>query len=332
MRNYSLNQLPLYTDDIFLRHFNNIKVKDAIVIWNPSDAMIVTPVLPRSKKTLEEHIAYIQSNNIKKAIVAAEDIAFLQQCTGLEYLMVYPALSAENFDYSPLYEMPNIKWLQCKTMYGLKAMYNVKETVKVSDLDYSRFPNLKVLIIDGEKGHQNVQAAGTVETLAFVSDYPGSRNLSGFVPGESLVSFSIANSPIQTLDGIETASKLRRLELSCNRKLTDISALRHLRHSLAYLEIDSCGKISDFSVLSELQALECLILKGTNTLADLSFLKDLPKLKNLTFEMNVSDGDLSLCEHIPYVSIKNRKHYSHKDSDLPKGYIDLDKVFPFYSL
>lgn len=41
-------------------------------------------------------------------------------------------------------------------------------------------------------------------------------------------------------------------------------------------------------------------------------------LKSFVFMMNVEDGDLSMCLDIPYVSIKNRKHYSHKDKDFLK--------------
>ena len=72
MKFISFNQLPLYTDDFFWR-------EEAIVMFNPSDALIVSPVFLRSRKTLEEHIEYVRNNNIKKAIVIAEDINFLKQ-------------------------------------------------------------------------------------------------------------------------------------------------------------------------------------------------------------------------------------------------------------
>ena len=116
MKLYSLNQIPLYTDDFSFRFFDDVHSRDAIVIFHPMEAMIVTPVLIRSKKSLEEHIEYIHDNNIKKAIIVADDIQFLKRCPSLEYLMIFPAIDAKDFDYSPLYELPNIKWLQCETM------------------------------------------------------------------------------------------------------------------------------------------------------------------------------------------------------------------------
>jgi len=325
MKFVSFNQLPLYTDDFFLRNLNDTNGKDALVLFNPPDAINISPVFLRSRKSLEEHIQYISDNHIKKAIVVAEDIQFLKRCNSLEYLWILPAITVNEFDYSPIYEMPNIKWLQCETIYG-------PGEEKVTTVDYSHFHKLKRLGITGGKGHINVHTAETVESLFFEFGFPNAKNLTGFIPGKSLERFSIIQSPIQSLDGIEVASQLLRLDLSYNRRLTDISAIGNLSETLKYLEIDTCGKISDFSVLKDLHKLEFLILKGSNTLQDLSFLKAMPKLKMLHLTMNVNDGDLSLCEHLPYARIKNRKHYSHKDNELPKNYTDPNTIIPFENI
>ena len=43
-------------------------------------------------------------------------------------------------------------------------------------------------------------------------------------------------------------------------------------------------------------------------------------LKLFMFNMNVLDGDLSLCLKVSHVySEKNRRHYNLKDEELPKG-------------
>lgn len=294
--------------------------------------MIVTPVLIRSRRSLDEHIEYIRQNNIKKAIIAAEDIRFLEQCPSLEYVWIIPSITAENFDYAPVYKLQNLKWLNCETMYGLRAMYDVPEKVKVANLDYSRIQGVRRLVVSGAQGHQNVNMAESVRTLYFASGFPEADTLSGFVPGKDLQSLSICQAPIRSLDGIEVAGKLRRLELAHDRRLTDISALASIRESLVYLNIEACGKIKDFSVLSELKNLEFLFLKGANRLRDLSFLDDLPNLKHLHLTMNVEDGDLSICEKLPYVRIQNRRHYSHKNEDLPKNFTNPDEVCPFESI
>lgn len=318
---FSFNQLPLYTDDFFFRELEGNN-RDAIVIFNPIDALIVSPVFLRSRKSLEEHIAFIRDNNIKKAIVVAEDISFLKNCPSLEYLMIFPAINSNNFDYSPIYELKNIKWLQCETTYGIK-------NEKVANIDYAKFNELKRLGVSGKEGNINVHQAKKVASLCFYEGFPYSKKLEGFIPRESLKNLRIVQSPIQSLKGVEEAQHICRLELSYNRRLVDISALRSFSESLIYLEINMCGKICDFSVLKELHNLEFLVLKGSNTLKDLSFVKEMPKLKSFDLTMNVEDGDLSLCEHIPYVRIKNRKHFSHKDSQFQKEYIDPEQRIPF---
>lgn len=329
MKFFSFNQLPLYTDDFFITFSDNVNVKDAIVIFNPADAMIVSPVYLRSRKSLEEHIEFIRTNQYKKAIVVGDDIEFLKQCPSLEYLKIHPSIYANDFDYSPLYELPNLKTLLCDTMYGLRATYDVEEEVKIATIDYSRFHELTELHVFDREGHLNVQAAEKVSCLRLGGGFPKSRDLQGVVPGTSLRCLSICDSSITSLSGIENAVHLCRLELIYNLRLADISALYHLRDTLGYLEFDRCGKIKDFSVLSELQNLEFLTLKGSNLLPDLSFIKGMPKLKNLHITMNVADGDLGVCENLPYVCVKNRRHFSHKDNDLPKNYVDPNIIYPF---
>lgn len=322
MKFISLNQLPLYTDDFFITHFENITNKDAIVIHNPPDALITSPVFIRSRKTLIEHIEYIQSNNIRKAYIVASDISFLPQCPSLEYVKIFPAMNTLSFDYSPLYQMPNLKSVECLTATG-------PEDHVIATIDYSKIHGIKYLGVSGAGGHLNVDKAGDVHSLYFDFGFPAAVNLRNTIPGGALRSLSISQSPIRTLEGIEDACSLRRLELSYNRRLVDISALHGLRTSLRFIEIDTCSKIVDFSVLSELYNLEFLILKGSNMLRDLSFLKAMPNLRYLHLTMNVQNGELCLCNHIPYVKIQNRKHYSHKDKDLPKSYINPDAVYPF---
>ena len=181
-------------------------------------------------------------NRVKKALIVAENIDFIRRCPSLEYLSVIPALSAENFDFSPLYDMPNIKWLQCETMYGEKEN-------KVSNVDYSRIRGLQRLAVTGAKGHNQVESVKGLKILYFSSGQPVSKTLKG------------------SFDG---------------------------------------------SLLEELR------MVSSNKLPNLNFIYNMPKLKSFIFMMNTENGDLSMCERIPYVAIKNRKHYSHKDKDFSK--------------
>ncbi len=284
--------------------------KDYLVIINPPDVLWESPVVPRSRKTLEEHIQYIQENQIKKALVVAEDISFLLQCPSLEHLQIIPPYSATTFDYSPLYDMPNLKRLNCQTVYGPKDNLS-------ADVDYSRISGLEHLHLFGKKGHHNLNAVRGLRTLSFAQGQPASKTLAD-LDVASLEDLDLCQSPVPTLAGLENAKKLSKLGLSHCRQLEDISALSSIRESLTMLDIEACGKIKDFSVLAELRNLEHLRLYGSNSLPDLRFLENMPKLKTFTFTMNVLDGDLSLCMNVPYASCRNKKHYNLKDADLPK--------------
>ena len=84
-----------------------------------------------------------------------------------------------------------------------------------------------------------------------------------------------------------------------------------MKKSLKALRIENCPKITDFSVLSELENLELLELTGRNVLTNLEFLKSMKNLNTFTFNMLVENGDLSPCLNLEYVySEKDRKHYN----------------------
>ena len=61
-----------------------------------------------------------------------------------------------------------------------------------------------------------------------------------------------------------------------------------------------CGKIRDFSVLCELHNLEFLTLRGTNSLQNLSFLKEMPNLDSLVISrVAAQDNNIDHLINIP---------------------------------
>lgn len=284
---------------------------DYLVILSPFDVVWESPVLARSRKTLEEHIQYIRENQLKKVYVVAEDISFLRQCPSVTSLKIIPAYSAAKFDYSPIYDMPNLRELNCQTVYG------GKDALK-AEVDYSHFPSLQNVYASGAIGHRNLESVKGLRHLYLGQGQPASKSLTGF-DFSKLTEFDLCQSPIRSLNGIEQASCLQKLSLSYCRSLEDVASLASIGETLTSLEIESCGKIKDFSWLYRLPNLENLVLFGSNTLSDLSFLHSMPNLKSFRFTMNAIDGDLGLCKNVSYVYCKNRKHYNLKNEDLPKG-------------
>ena len=181
-----------------------------------------------------------------------------------------------------------------------------------------RISGLERLHVFGKKGHHNLSAVKGLQILSFAQGQPASKTLAD-LDVSSLVDLDLLQSPVKTLAGLDNAKCLSKLGLSSCRQLEDISALSAVSDSLTLLDIEACGKIRDFSVLSELHNLEHLRLYGSNSLPNLSFLQNMPKLRTFTFTMNVLDGDLRLCMNIPYASCRNKKHYNLKDAELPKA-------------
>lgn len=288
-------------------------IYDALVMKNPPDASCFTPRLAKTKTLLSDQIGLVNRLKLEKAILVADEISFVVQCPTLRHISVIPSVTAgPNFDFSPLYEMPEVKSLSCSNQYGNREQY-------VSEIDYSRIHGLVKLGVSVNKGTLNFNKVETLKTLA-VSSFKGKHHdLTDLFCSKELDTLSMIQCGMHSLNGIETSERMQCLYLHYNRSLHDITALQKVKRTLRALRIENCPKIEDFSVLEELENLELLELWGNNSLPSLSFLKAMKNLKTFTFKMNVLDGDLSACKGLSYVySERNRKHYNLKDKDLPK--------------
>jgi hypothetical protein len=139
-------------------------VLDAIVIRNPESCNCWSPRKSFSDHSLKENIELVNKYKLDKAIIIAEDIRFITQCPSLKYIEIVPADTAgDGFDYSPLYGMSDIEYLNCATAYGGATEENT------TIIDYSYFVNLKSLHIVGE-GHLNYWKCKSLEMLDMVNE------------------------------------------------------------------------------------------------------------------------------------------------------------------
>jgi len=285
-------------------------VFDAILIRYPQNAVCFSPRLPYSTRDLDAHIALINDLNIEKAVIIATDIDFIKACPSLKHLKIIPAGNVGNgFDYSPLYDMPEIKSLDCTTVYGRNEELS-------TTIDYSKIKGIESFGVYNS-GYLNYENITTTRSL-FLSYYQ-KHDLQNAFSSVELDTLSLIQCKVRSLEGIQKSKKMQCLYLYYNRSLQDISALLKVKKTLRALRIENCPKIEDLSVLGELENLELLELFGSNELHSLSFLKRMKKLKTFIFNMNVKDGDLTPCLDLSYAcSKKDRKHYNLKDTELPK--------------
>lgn len=277
--------------------------------FNKLDAIRITDKFP-----VEKYIEYIRINNIEQAEIIMPDLKFLKECPTLKYFRICPSDNAPaDFDFSPLYEMPEIRSLNCQNRYGSTEQY-------ISKIDYSKISNLTDLFVGVNKGTLNYNQVKTLKSLCVGSFKGSKRDLTDLFCSEELDTIRLIGCQMVSLSGIEKAPGLQCLYIQHNPLLKDVSALHKVRKTLKALRIENCPKIEDFSVLSKLECLELLELSGRNALPNLSFLRSMRSLKTFIFNVNVVDGDLSPCKGLSYVySEKNRKHYNLKNEDLPKG-------------
>ena len=288
-------------------------VYNALIIKNPQNAACWSPHVPTSARSLEEHIALVNEYKLEKAQIVAEDLSFITRCPTLKHLTVIPAdNTGDRFDFSPLYEMPEIKNLVCLTDH--------EEDEKLfSCVDYSRIKGLEELGLSG-RGHLNYNKLKTLKSLFLSKAKSKAGDLTDQFISPVLREITLMLCNIRSLKGIEQSSVMRRVSLSYNRILEDITPLRAVSETLEELAIENCPKITDFSILSELKNLRHLQLSGSNDLPSLSFLDGMKNLRTFSFSMNVVDGNLEPCMRLPYASCgKGRKHYNLRDKDLPKG-------------
>ncbi len=287
-------------------------VYDAIVIMNPSDLRCLSPRIPNSPRSLEDHISLVNSLKLEKALIYAADISFLSACPSLKYLSVLPADEAgDNFDFSPLYALPEITQLHCRTEYGTHDQY-------LGNVDYSRIHGLRRVSISG-KGHQNYQQVPTLLKLG-ISGYRGKQaDLTDLFESKQLEAITMIQCPIRSLAGINRSETIHTVIMSYCRSLSDISDLVLVNSSLKKLRIEKCPKVQDFSCLANLTNLERLEIFGNNMIQDLHFLDGMKNLKYFSFDVPIANGDLSPCLSIPHVkSLKDRKNYNYKNAELPK--------------
>lgn len=260
------------------------------------------------------YIEFINRNKIAKAKVTMPNLNGIQRCESLRFLYILPPQDApREYDFSPLYELPEITHLNCINRSGPNWKY-------ICEIDYSKFKGLKSLSLQANRGAKNYNSISGLKSLSVFS-YKGEKSgIEGLFSSTELDTLLMQGCRNTSMNGIEKADRMKCVYLYLNRSLEDISALKSQRDTLTALRIENCPQISDFSVLSELNNLELLALRGSNALRDLSFIKNMPKLKTLILEMNVLDGNLSMCKDLQYVYVdKIRKHYTVKAPDLPRG-------------
>lgn len=285
-------------------------IYDNLLVYSPDSARATVGYYGPPGRTLEEHIALINTMKLEKATIIAEDLGFLPRCPSLKKLSILHANGIDHeLDFSPLYELPQVESIDIAAPnMGLSKGPAIR-------IDFTKLPGLRSVSVCSNDVY-NYHLIPTLEKLWHSND-KRHRDLTNISCSPHLKQLELLSCATKTLDGIGQFP-LQAVSLSYLRGLEDISALSGCAGTLRSLNIDHCGKVKDLSCLHNLHELECLHLDGGQTIQDLSFLRNMPKLRIFTFSMTVEDGDLKPCLDVPYVYCsKIKRHYNLKGKDLP---------------
>lgn len=226
-------------------------------------------------------------------------------------------------DYSFLSQLDMITELDIIVSSGknLAAIEQMKNLVRLSltcptkeVIDFSKLKNLRECFIQWWKG-----AASILDNTNLEHIYLHGLNLKDYSPLSNLTNLRALTIGYGFMSNLEWLPPLRNLEklwlLDC-RRFTDYSPIAKVP-SITNLHIRGCQAIKSLEFVRTLRDLEILVA-NSGDIETLEPLRELKSLKALSFgiyKYQLIDGDLSVLETLPLLSMLSfnpRRHYTHK--------------------
>ena len=274
----------------------------------PKDFLVMDGTVQIHENRLDEYVEFINTNNYTQVYIndlrySMEHLDFLERCPQIEALQINSTCIT---DYSALYKLKNLNSLSLE-----------EPQVPLNLTALESFTNLEELYIQWNKNITGFESFPNLKELYIWKYKPKQNNLEELMPLQNLEKLRITQGNINSLKGCSAFPKLKHLEINYLRNLEHIDEIENNAATLKYIEFDHCSKIKNHDYLRYLTELEMLILSSCGNIHNLQFIKELPKLKHLSFvDSNVVDGNLEPCIGIDFVGFNNKRHYSHKFNEL----------------
>ncbi|MGG3806013.1 hypothetical protein [Metabacillus fastidiosus] len=253
-------------------------------------------VIIKDSSSINESVKYINEFNVKNVDVDDfnwDDLNFLKECLSIEKLSI---LNHFIKDLSGIYGLIKLRVL------------SINETKTKAEFRIDGLKNLEELYGELPKNTFGINKLKRLQKVELWGYKPKTRNLNEFKNLKSLNVISLAQSRLDTLDGIEEIVNLKSVGLYYLRTLKDITALQDVKAPITELFFENCKSIVDFSPIQNLKELEKLKISSSGDIPSLSFVSTLNKLKSLVFSgTNVLDENLTVCEGIEYIYYTKQK-------------------------
>lgn len=185
-------------------------------------------------------------------------------------------------------------------------------------IDFSTIPNLEHLTTDWNPKHILPHSDGPLKTLRMWHYKPKSRDLSDLHAYENLGDLFLAQTRIESLEGVQRFKELKKIEVAYCQVLTSVAALADT--DVERVEMEACGQIVDIPLLAKCVRLKAIRASGCGTLNSLSFLNESKSIDWFTFvNTNVEDGDMTPLFRLNNVGFINKRHFSHTLEQVKEG-------------
>lgn len=261
------------------------------------------PSLVFDSKKVKEWTEFALQKKVKKVLVMpykSNEPKNLDALLPLKEILEVLIIAEDNLSYSQLHEFSNLKHLSFSD--------NGKDKI---DLNY--FPNLSWLTCSLNDRVFGLENCKKLKYLSLENYRNKSKDLTEIPQLENLEDFSLLQTNITSLIGIEKFKNLKILSFYGAPKLESLAQLELLSKTIEEIEIDHCKLIKDFEVLGKMKKVKKILLSDSGEIKSLSFIKLLTKLEFLSFVgTKILDGNLHYCEGIKYTGFDDKKHYTHK--------------------
>lgn len=200
-------------------------------------------------------------------------------------------------------------------LYSLTELENLilyvdkKSAKKVS---FSQFKNLKELTVNFFPSNSDDAILPSVEHLFLISARIKSRTFKELSHLNSLKSLYVRESNFETLEGLP--SSVEKLDFWGCRSLKSLSGIEGAKDSLQEVTIEKSRKLTDYSGLSQCQELNKLHIIDCGPISSISFLNEMPKLKDgsfLFYGADILDKDVSPGLGCNQIGFDSKKEYNY---------------------
>lgn len=264
-------------------------------------------------------------------------LATIMESHGLHDLRLHDVTPGRSTSVDFLRDLPGLARLSLcvngprdwRALYELRSVRVLELQYVTRKLDFTRMPQLEDLTCNwSDRLFSSLCDCEWLEHLGL--DYFTGSDFAIFRKLKALRSIGFGFTRLGSLIGIEQFPDLRWLSLGPVNRMETLDYLDACA-KLEYLSIDQAMKLKTIDAVAYLWNLQELCFKACPKIESLRSLRGLANLEyfGLLETTSIADGDLSVLNLLPqlkHASIRDRRHYSHKNADFPKAHRRTTKV------